>query len=374
MSLILCPECGTKISDKATQCPHCGFQSEDSTRPISEQDKFEIYPTFEYDIEGWQANRGNLSVISYEDNKSFIGHFGKWNTIKTELPAIAEVISAMAQKEHIMVAKMDTYVKELIAKGVYRFSIDKQGEILPTIRDGKNIVNQVRLEDMTFSPNLIQALNNLSIHATMAQILDEIEFIGDAIREIHIELQNDRLAMADSARDKLFQARRIQDSKLRETALLAVIGTATDAKRALMRNFSQNLLYIRQHSNESDFKQIFKKSDTATKATDALQALVAITSAVQTECEGYAILGEYEPCKICLEEFKCFIVDNSLEKRDTLLLINESSSVKKIDIVNQFCDISQRITAFDVSSQIEMKVHELLTESDNEENGGESDE
>ena len=27
MSLILCPECGTKISDRATKCPHCGFQS-----------------------------------------------------------------------------------------------------------------------------------------------------------------------------------------------------------------------------------------------------------------------------------------------------------------------------------------------------------
>ncbi|MFU0517418.1 MULTISPECIES: zinc ribbon domain-containing protein [Gardnerella] len=25
MSRILCPGCGTKISDKATNCPHCGF-------------------------------------------------------------------------------------------------------------------------------------------------------------------------------------------------------------------------------------------------------------------------------------------------------------------------------------------------------------
>lgn len=372
MSLILCPECGTKISDRATQCSHCGFQSADSSRPISEQDKFEIYPTFEYDIEGWQANRGDLSVISYEDNKSFIDHFGKWKTIQVELPAIAEVISSMAKKEHIMVAKMDSYVKDLIAKGIYRFSIDKQGEILPTIRDGKNIVKQVRLEGMTFSPNLTQSLNNLSVHATMAQILDEIEFVGDAIREIHIELQNDRLAMADSARDKLLQARRIQDSKLRETSLLTVISSATDAKNALMRNFSQNLLYIREHSNESDFRQMLKRSDTAAKATDALQALVAITSAVQTECEGYAILGEYEPCKICLEEFKDFIISNELDKRDTLLLLNENSSVKKIDIVNQFSDISKRITTFDTSSQIEYHLHDLLTTNDM--NGDENDE
>lgn len=372
MSLILCPECGTKISDKATQCPHCGFQSADSLRPISEQDKFEISPTFEYDIEGWQANRGDLSVISYEDNKSFIGQFGNWKKIKAELPAIAEVISSMAQKEHIMVAKMDTYVKDLIAKGVYRFTIDKNGEILPTIRDGSKIIKQVRLEDMSFAPNLTQSLNNLSVHATMAQILDEIEFVGDAIREIHIELQNDRLAMADSARDKLKQARRIQDSKLREKALLDVISSATDAKRALMRNFSQNLLYIQEHSHESNIKQIVKRSDPSTKATDALQALVAITNAVQTECEGYAILGEYEPCKVCLDEFKTFIIDNQLDNRDTLLMLNESAAVKKIDIVDKFGDISRRITAFDTSSQIEYSLHDLL--ATNDEMGDDNDE
>ena len=65
MSRILCPECGTKISDKATKCPHCGFQSADPKRPISEQDKYEMVPIFEYDIEEWQPNRGELSIISY---------------------------------------------------------------------------------------------------------------------------------------------------------------------------------------------------------------------------------------------------------------------------------------------------------------------
>ena len=368
MSLILCPECGTKISNKATQCPHCGFQSADSSRPISEQDKFEISPTFEYDIEGWQANRGDLSVISYEDNKSFIGQFGNWEKIRAKLPAIAEIILSMAQKEHIMVAKMDTYVKDLIAKSVYRFTIDKNGEILPTIRDGSKIVKQVRLENMSFAPNLTQSLNNLSVHATMAQILDEIEFIGDAIRELHIELQNDRLAMADSARDKLKQARRIQDSKLREKALLDVISSATDAKRALMRNFSQNLLYVNEHYQ----KKIWKKTDSETKAVDAFQALIAITNAVQTECEGYAILGEYEPCKVCLEEFKTFIVENKLDNRDTLLMLNESAAVKKIDVVDKFGDISRRIAAFDTSLQIEYNVHELLIPD--EEKGDDNDE
>ena len=93
MSLILCPECGTKISDRATKCPHCGFQSADSSKPISEQDRYEIVPIFEYDIEEWEPNRGDLSVISYEDNKSLIAYFGKWENVKNQSHAIDEVIS-----------------------------------------------------------------------------------------------------------------------------------------------------------------------------------------------------------------------------------------------------------------------------------------
>lgn len=261
-------------------------------------------------------------------------------------------------------------------KGIYRFTIDKQGEILPTIRDADGFVKQVRLEDMALTPNLTQSLNNLSTHAVMAQILDEIEYVGDAIREIHVELQNDRLAMAEGARDKLIQARLIQDAKLREAAMLDVIHSATDAKRVLMRNFSQNMYHITEHSRKSDFQMMldFKgEKDVSRKAIDAFQALVYITNSVQTECEGYAMLGEYEPCKECLEEFKSFILENRLNERDTLLLLNENSSQKRIEVVDQFTDIAARITAFDPKAHIEYSVHNLLT-AETEHTGGDSDE
>lgn len=367
MSLILCPECGTKISDKATICPHCGFQSADPTRPISEQDHYEIVPVFEYDIEEWEPNRGDLSVISYEDNKNLMRYFGKWKTIQARMPAIADVIMALAEKDHVMIAKMDGYVKKLIDKGVYRFTIDKKGEILPTIRGEDGFVKQVRLEDMTIAPNLTQSLNNLALHAVMAQILDEIEYVGDAIKEIHIELQNDRLAMADSSRDKLKQARMIQDTKLRETALLEAINSATDAKRILMRSFSQSMQYIQENAHRPMIKEVMNRKDTGSKANEALDALVHITNAVQTECEGYAMLGEYEPCRESLNEFKLFIEDNKLDKRDTLLLLNENASQKKIGIVNEFSDIADRITSFDTSArEIETKVQDLLLGNGNE--------
>lgn len=84
MSLILCPECGTRISDKATTCPHCGYISENSSLPISLQDKYEIIPRFEYDIVEWNPNGTSLSIYCDEDNKNLIQYFGKWERmIKT---------------------------------------------------------------------------------------------------------------------------------------------------------------------------------------------------------------------------------------------------------------------------------------------------
>lgn len=367
MGLIQCPECGAKISERATKCPYCGFQSRDSSRPISEQDHYEVIPTFEYDIEEWKPNRGDLSVISVEDNKTLMESFGTWNFINSKLPAFAEVVIAMAQKQHIMIAKMDAYVKKLIDEGIYRFTIDKNGEILPTIRDADGFVKQVRLEDMSFSPNLVQSLNNLSTHAILAQILDEIEYVGDAIRAIHIELQNDRLAMAEATRDKLMQARRIQDTKLRQSALIAAIQSATDAKRALMRNFSQNMRLIVEHSQRSELQLIMKSKeerDVGLKAMDSFQAIVYITNAVQFECEGYAMLGEYESCKECLDEFKTFIIENRLNQRDTLLLLNESSPSKRISIVNEFSQIASRITSFETVEKIDGRSMKTLVSTD----------
>lgn len=355
MSLILCPECGAKISNKATMCPHCGYVSSDSSLPISVQDTYEVVPTFFYDIEEWIPNREQPNLIAHEDNRALVEYFGNWQNIQLRLPAIAKVIRGMADKDKILVAKMDSYVKSLIEKGIYRFTIDKNGEILPTIRDAEGIVKQVRLQEKTLTPELAGSLANLQTHAAMARILDEIEYVGDAIRGIHIELQNDRIALAESAKDKLLFASRIQDTKLREISLLNVVNSATEAKRVLMRNFSENLNFIAENSQKNDVQLLIegkKGKDIPQKAADAFQALVSITNAVQIECQGYALLGEYEAAKECLLQFRRFITDNKLDDRDTLILLNENTPVKKMPVVNEFMKIANNITTFDANRQL----------------------
>lgn len=370
MSLILCPECRSKISDKAVVCPHCGFASADHSRPISEQDSFEMVPTFHYDIEEWKPSNGQLSVLAVEDNKSLVEYFANWQNIQLRMPAIAKVIQSMATKDKILVAKMDSYIKTLVDKGIYRFTIDKQGEILPTIRDSASIVKQVRLEEITLTSELANSLNNLTTHAAMAQILDEIEYVGDSIRGIHIELQNDRIALAESTRDKLLLASKIQDRRLRELAILNAVSSATEAKRILMRNFAENLQFIADNSQKNDVQLLFegkKGRDIPQKVSDAFQALVSITNSVQAECGGYAMLGEYESSKESLLQFRSFIKENRLDERDTLLLLNENTPEKKMPVVDEFMQISERITAFDASSKLAGHNMLMITEDNHDE-------
>ena len=53
-------------------------------------------------------------------------------------------------------------------------------------------------------------------------------------------------------------------------------------------------------------------------AEESFQDLVAITNAVQVECEGYSILGDQYACQQCLCDFRDFIKNNALDRRDDL--------------------------------------------------------
>lgn len=367
MSLIICPECRVKISEKAITCPQCGFplDTEQNLLPINLSENNHIIPMFKYDLKELDFSDDIYEIVSIDDNKNILEEFGKWEKIKNETPAIAEIINDMAHKEEVLVARMDDYVKKLIDKGVYRFSIDANGDILPTIRNGKEIVKQIRLEKQNLSPEINDSINNLALQATMNKIIDEIESLNYAIKGIHIELQNDRIALAESAIDKMNQALKIKDIKLKEIAIINAISTATDAKRTLIRNFSQALNDSIIDSNKSEFKMMLeniKSNDASNKANEAFQSLVIITNMVKLECKGYSILGEVDAASETLKQFEKFILNNKLDNKNTLIILNGSTIKNKSKVAEEFYDITKKIKKFN-TIMIENKKNGLLEEN-----------
>ncbi|MDP3305791.1 MAG: zinc-ribbon domain-containing protein [Erysipelotrichaceae bacterium] len=367
MSLSQCPECGSKISQKAKVCPHCGYISFDPLLAISVQEKFEIVPTFKFEVEDWNSNRSENTVVSYENNKVFYEYYGKWDNIKNKLPTLAKAIKEMAKQESELVADISPYLKKMIDSGEYKLVIDKSGKLLATLRGPKGFVKNIRLKQKDLSPDLSNSVNNLVTQMALDQIIKEIKYLGNAISEIHVELQNDRIALAESSKFKLLQARNIQDSRLRELAILNVVNSATDAKCVLMRNFSQNLKYLDEHANTTN-RMILPggKKPINQKALDSMLALKTITDTVQVETVGYAMLGEYDACMESLSQFRNFIFDNKLNERDTLLLLNESLEKKQIEVVDKFSEVALRIANINDLKQIDFYNQDSIVEKENE--------
>lgn len=314
MSLIRCPECGTRISKRAHTCPYCGHFGKDNLRPIYEQEQYEPIPEIESSGEKW-----DILPISDEDSESIVDYLSKYNNLKAVAPGLAQTIQAMFNNKKQLVADIDGYTRSLIKRGELVFQIDKNGNILPILKKANDskIDGLIRLKEMSSDPLLINSINNISNQAVMAQILDELNLINEKVTLIQKEMQEDRLAIADSAWDKVMQAKRIEDKRLRNTAILNAINSATDAKRKLMRHYAVSF---------NAAHEAVKALEADRKAQDAVTDLVVLINCVRIECNGYVFLGENRASIECLRSFLDFVRTNKLDERSTLLKLNENLS------------------------------------------------
>ena len=132
MSLIPCPECGTDISNKAKICPYCGYQSDNPTRPISEQDEYTEQPRFQFVFNYCDEQ---LCALSREDEKNIYDCFSNWRFITEKMPAIAIAIKKILTKSKRLEANIDGLddgIKELINKGIYKLQKNKRWSFVST--------------------------------------------------------------------------------------------------------------------------------------------------------------------------------------------------------------------------------------------------
>ena len=266
MAMIMCPGCGTSISDKALSCPQCGFVGDDPSRPISQQAVYEMVPKFQVEIDRWdpqsQSLVGESLDMSLETRRKIFGFLGNLEQLQTLAPGLFQLIKEFSNKdEATLVAHLPEEIMKMVEEGKLFFKEDANGKIMPQVFDvnGK-FYKQVRLDWEQMSPDVMDTMRHLQTQVAIAMVLSEVRSLRDQIEGIRVDLQNDRLALAEGAWDKLMQARVIEDSRLRDALIVQAISSATDAKRTLMRNFAENVKYLKAHSNERIDKKLISPS------------------------------------------------------------------------------------------------------------------
>lgn len=363
MSMIACPECGAQISSRAHTCMECGYVGDDSARPISEQISHEVVPTFKMAVERWdpmsEHNEVDLVDVTPVDNAGIWNVLGDWKQVVTLIPALAEWVQQQAAQEpnRQWVADIPEYYRHLIDKGEIVLKEAKDGSgILPTAyyKDG-GFAKQFRLEEVDLSPDTLQSLQHLQTQAAIASVLGEIKELKESIRSLQVDLQNDRLAIADSAWDKWAQAHMVPRGRARNEYLRLAMSTATDAKCTLMRNFVQRSLTLGvaagTKTGAAEMARKVKRTLTGEDerlAMEAMQDLVSIANMVRIECEGHVELNQYDAAEQSLVQFTDFVHTQQLDNPDTLLSINSylANEAGGEAVIDQFQKLVSSTTAW----------------------------
>lgn len=364
MSMIACPECGAQISSRARTCMECGYVGDDPARPISEQISHEVVPTFKMAVERWDpmSEHGEVDLVDVApgDNAGIWNVLGNWKQVVTLIPALAEWVQQQAAQEpnRQWVADIPEYYRHLIEKGEIVLKEAKDGSgILPTAyyKDG-GFAKQFRLEEVDLSPDTLQSLQHLQTQAAIASVLGEIKELKESIRSLQVDLQNDRLAIADSAWDKWAQAHMIPRGRARNDYLRLAMATATDAKCTLMRNFAQRSLTLGAGAGTAKLGPAEKArkakraimGDNERLAMEAMQDLVSIANMVRIECEGHVELNQYDAAEQSLVQFTDFIHAQQLDDPDTLLAINSylANEAGGQTVIDQFQELVSSTAAW----------------------------
>jgi hypothetical protein len=302
---------------------------------------------FQWDSASLAADFDQVFPISTIQNSNLSIIFGKAENLSRVAPAFFETLKAMLPK-NIKIAEVNSAIQKRIDSGAYRFLTDKSGEILPTIYGEKGIVKQVRLREINITPDLGPSIVNLQTQMALAQIISEIHDVQKGIANLHSELQDDRLALAESAWQQLQQAVKISDARVREEKLLSILSSATDAKCILFRAFESEKRFFDERKDKTWFSKLVDKeaqNHGNEKSAEIFDSLLAITKAVQVETTVYCLLGEQNAARLSMKQFSDFITANSLDDRDTLLHLDGFGDPSKKSIVDSFMDIQQKIAA-----------------------------
>lgn len=315
MAMIMCPDCGTSISDKALTCPYCGYAGNDPATPIADQSiGYEVVPRIKMSIERWDPKSRSLteetSEMPIQARRAvarWLGSLKDWESLQVVAPALVGFVKEFLGDDKVrMVADLPAEIMRMVKEGRLRFRPDSEGRIMPFVYDDKGIYKQVRLNMETVPPDVTNAMRQLETQAALSMVLAEVRSLRDQLEGIRIGLQNDRLALAEGAWDKLMQAREVEDSRLRDALIMQALSSATDAKRTLMRNFTQNANYLIEQSdidlNRNPLALVRRLGESLNgnerihqAAADAFDDLVQITNVVRVEGEGYSMLARNVP-------------------------------------------------------------------------------
>lgn len=236
------------------------------------------------------------------------------------LPAFLEVVERLVPVEEWVLVFTDEQKKEL-AKGALKLMAKKDGDIIAKVVDPKThqIVANVPVKQVERIKDINPAMNDFMVQMQLANLAQEMKEVHRVVSRIQQGLEFDRLASAYSNERKLKYARQIQNKELQTQALLMIAHSAEDSRSRLMLGMKENIDFI-MHQPENEFVKLFvtNPKEINDRMNEIRSRVVAINQDSMTEATAYWALGEKQAALNTIENYRMFLEDSELTKREVL--------------------------------------------------------
>ena len=236
------------------------------------------------------------------------------------LPAFLEVVERLVPVEEWVLVFTDEQRKEL-AKGALKMMAKKNGDIIAKVVDPKThqIVANIPVKQVERIKDITPAMNDFMVQMQLANLAQELKEIHSVVSRIQQGLEFDRLASAYSNERKLKYARQIQNKELQTQALLMIAHSAEDSRSRLMLGMKENIDFI-MHQPENEFIKFFATNpkEINDRMNEIRSRVVAINQDSMTEATAYWALGEKQSALNTIENYRMFLEDSELTKREVL--------------------------------------------------------
>lgn len=139
MALIQCPECGSRISDKALSCPYCGFTASGEMGLIPISTLPPVPRRVAIAIPEASIFDDGTGLIARHDREMLAEIMMDAGEVTKLAPAIYDAIQKLMEKRGaIWAAEFSEAAQKLMDKGELVFAVEKKtGKFLPQLRDVK---------------------------------------------------------------------------------------------------------------------------------------------------------------------------------------------------------------------------------------------
>lgn len=249
--------------------------------------------------------------------------FGDARQALALLPELEDVATSLLPKPTV-VADIPSFLQEQIDSGELGFQVDRSGDNLAHLVDQNGRMRHVlRLDTKHLTPELSQAWNNLRTRAMQFEIMRGLCDIEEAVSEVKAGLQDDRLALVDSAWSLIEQAHHVSDSENRKLLLNQALDKAVVGHDQLTRSIDRDLANLKSHKRvleilRAEVTTAIKSQKSLTEknadcAEQVVRAIAAIESATRAAALVHMHHGEQDAARTTLRQFQNLLRDRHLD-------------------------------------------------------------